>query len=144
MTWPYISKEVINAGTDEEPDYREMPKLLWIPSSDKGPYQPCKQCRDTRDEINAKFLLAHPEEKEVYESSKGQPLQRREPKYPPFKMNYSLPGSANCFKHSVRFYRDLLTQGCIPQAMYDEKISFLEKQEGIHARLRGGAYYEEN
>lgn len=141
MTWPYIDKQIINAGSAEEPDFKEMPKLVWIPSTNKGPYQECRTCRANKAEKRKEFLLKNPEEVDVYESPKGQPLQRREPKYPPFKVEYSLPGSANCLKHTSRYYRGLRDAKTITQDQYESKLEYLESQELIHTKQRMGAYY---
>lgn len=73
--WPYIAKEVINVGTEETPDYQEVPKVVWIPAGNRGPYMQCKECRAIK-EVNAKM-----------------------------NVHFAMPGSSRCLTHTLRFHK---------------------------------------
>jgi len=139
MTYPYISKRVINVGSEEEPDFKEMPHLTWIPSKDRGPYKECRTCRETFDAIKKKLQAEYKEETadlEVYESGKDEPFRLRQPKYPPFEVGYSIPGAANCAKHIIRFHKKNGT-------WTEELEADVLRREAINEKSRKGAYYSE-
>ena len=104
MSYPYIAKRVVNAGTEEEPDFREMPFLTWIPGKDRGPYKQCRACRELRDTN------------------------------PKVRVGYSIPGSANCAKHIIRFHKKNGT-------WTEELEADVLRREEINEKSRKGAYY---
>lgn len=76
MSWPYITKIVVNAGTLEEPDFKEMPKLIWIPGKGRGPYEQCGDCR------------------------------LKKAGNPKMKVGFSIMGARRCAPHILRYHRD--------------------------------------
>lgn len=125
MPWPYISTQVVNVGTEEEPDFREMPRVLMIPGR-RGPYQVCRDCRAGRQEHIDDFLAEHGSDASKWPE---------DAKVKPFKVEYVIMGSSRCAKHTLRFHRD---EGTLTPEL---KADILHRDE-IHARQRGGAYYK--
>jgi hypothetical protein len=76
MSWPYITSQVVNAGTEHEPDFKMLPKILWINSKNAGPYQACRDCREIKKD------------------------------HPKTNINWAIPGAARCAKHILRYHRD--------------------------------------
>lgn len=75
MSWPFISKEMANVGTLEEPDYQWMPKIITIPGRGHGPWQRCGDCRDLK-EANPKA-----------------------------QVGFAIMGARRCMKHILRFHK---------------------------------------
>lgn len=139
MSYPYIAKRVVNAGTDEEPDFKEMPFLTWIPGKDRGPYKQCRTCRELRDAIHKKLDDEYHFTLHAFEANGGleHEMQTKAPKYPPFKVGYSIPGSANCAKHIIRFHKKNGT-------WTEELEADVLRRELINEKSRKGAYFNES
>ncbi len=141
MSWPYIGKRVENVGTSESPVYSEMPVLYWIPGKGKGPYQSCRTCRETRDAIRAKVDDTHRFEIKERFVGEGESVtmttemfESAPPKYPPVKVEWAIPGAANCAKHIIRFHKK---NGTWTEELEEDVL----RREAINEKARKGAYY---
>ena len=131
--WPYIAKEVVNVGTEEEPDYQAQPKMIWIPATNRGPYQQCSECRAAKAE-RLKAWLEKEGDNVTWDAVTGQPvIPKGAVKY---NMHYSIVGAARCATHILRFHKK---NGTLTDVLKADVMH----RELINEKARQGAYYGE-
>jgi hypothetical protein len=132
MSWPYITKEVANLGTTEVPDFQYVPKVIFIPGNGKGPWQTCRDCRETREEAHKPIRESHEAAMRLYGDHPDWTAPKA-PEYPPVQVSFAVMGSGRCVKHILRFHKK-------QETLTPELEADVKRRDEVHASLRKGNY----